>query len=103
MGDSWSVKTEKLKASAKAVEDKTQLFEKEWKKLYSEVSNLKTKQWNGIASDTFNTKIDNYKSNFENVTKILREYANALAKIADDYEKTEEKNNEDAGKLPTGK
>ena len=102
MSNKWSVTTERLVSSANIIEDKTAKYNSEWAKLYTEVQNLKSAQWQGIASDTFNAKLESYKNDFEEMSRILLEYVQHLRTSAENYEKTEEAIKDAASNLNSG-
>jgi WXG100 family type VII secretion target len=102
MAREWKVRTEKLTHSAGVVLDKNTKYEQEWKKLYSEIEQLKSAKWTGVASDEFNRSLESYKPNFEEMGKTLKKYAEALQKIAQNYEKTEDSIKGAAGSLHRG-
>ena len=45
MANSWAVTTERLVSSSNVIEEKTAKYNAEWAKLYSELQNLKSAQW----------------------------------------------------------
>lgn len=102
MGNEWSVTTERLVSSAGVIEEKTAKYNAEWAKLYTELQNLKSSQWQGVASDTFNSKLEGYRNDFEEMSKVLLSYAQYLRTTADNYVKTEESLRDAAGNLHTG-
>ncbi len=102
MANEWAVTTERLVASANVIEEKTANYNSEWAKLYTELQGLKSAQWEGIASDTFNSKVEAYRSGFEEMSKILLSYATYLRNAADNYVKTEEALKDAASGLHTG-
>ena len=102
MADKWAVTTERLVASSNVIEEKTARYNSEWAKLYTELQSLKSAQWQGIASDTFNAKLEAYRNDFEEMAKVLLEYANYLKTAADNYVKTEEAIKDAASNLHTG-
>ena len=102
MANTWAVTTERLVSSAGVIEEKTAKYNSEWAKLYTELQSLKSAQWQGIASDTFNAKLEAYRNDFEEMAKILQEYANYLRTAADNYVKTEESIKDAASSLRTG-
>ena len=102
MANQWSVTTERLVSSANVIEEKTAKYNSEWAKLYTELQSLKSAQWQGIASDTFNAKLEAYRNDFEEMSKVLLEYANYLKTAAENYVKTEEAIKEAASNLHTG-
>ena len=102
MANKWAVTTERLVSSAGVIEEKTAKYNSEWDKLYTELQGLKSTQWQGIASDTFNAKLEAYRNDFEEMAKVLLEYANYLRTAADNYVKTEEAIKDAASNLHTG-
>jgi len=102
MANKWAVTTERLVSSAGVIEEKTAKYNSEWAKLYTELQSLKSAQWQGIASDTFNAKLEAYRNDFEEMSKVLLEYANYLRTAADNYVKTEEAIKDAASNLHTG-
>ena len=102
MANNWAVTTEQLVASSAKLEDKTARYNSEWAKLYTELQSLKSTQWQGIASDTFNSKLEAYRNDFEEMSKVLMEYAQYLKTAADNYVKTEEAIKDAASNLYTG-
>ena len=102
MANEWAVTTERLVSSAGVIEEKTARYNSEWAKLYTEIQNLKSAQWQGIASDTFNAKLEAYRNDFEAMSKVLMNYAAFLRAAADNYAKTEENLRGAASNLHTG-
>lgn len=102
MANEWAVTTERLVSSANVIEEKTAKYNSEWAKLYTEIQSLKSTQWQGIASDTFNSKLEAYKNDFEEMSKILLNYAAYLKNAAENYVKTEEALKDAASGLHTG-
>ncbi len=102
MANTWAVTTERLVTSAGVIEEKTAKYNSEWAKLYTELQSLKSSQWQGIASDTFNAKLEAYRNDFEEMAKVLMEYAEYLRTAADNYVKTEEAIKDAASNLNAG-
>lgn len=102
MANKWAVTTERLVNSAQMIEDKTAKYNSEWAKLYTELQSLKSAQWEGIASDTFNARLEGYRNDFDEMAKVLLEYANYLRTAASNYEKTEEAIKDAASNLNVG-
>lgn len=102
MASEWAVTTERLESSATVIEEKTAKYNTEWEKLYTELQNLRTAQWQGIASETFNSKLDGYKNEFQEMSKVLLSYAEFLRSAASNYKNTEESLKDAAGSLYTG-
>lgn len=102
MAKEWAVTTERLQSSATVIEEKTAKYNTEWAKLYTELQNLKSAQWQGIASETFNDKLEGYRNDFEDMSNVLLSYAAFLRSTATNYEKTEESLKDAASNLYTG-
>lgn len=102
MANKWAVTTERLVSSAGVIEEKTAKYNSEWAKLYTELQSLKSAQWQGIASDTFNAKLEAYRNDLEEMSKILLEYAAYLRTTAENYVKTEEAIKDAASNLHAG-
>jgi len=102
MANEWAVTTERLVTSANVIEEKTARYNSEWAKLYTELQNLKSAQWQGVASDVFNTKLEGYRNDFEEMAKVLMNYVAYLKSAADNYVKTEEALRDAASNLHTG-
>ena len=102
MANQWAVTTENLVSSAGFIEEKTAKYNSEWAKLYTELQSLKSAQWQGIASDTFNAKLEAYRNDFQEMAKVLLEYVNYLRTAADNYVKTEEAIKDAASNLNAG-
>lgn len=102
MATEWAVTTERLETSATVIEEKTAQYNSEWAKLYTELQSLKSAQWQGIASDTFNSKLEAYRNDFEEMSKVLLNYATYLRNAAASYTKVEEALKDAAGSLNTG-
>ena len=102
MGREWEVTTERLESSATVIEEKTARFNTEWEKLYTEVQNLRSAQWRGIASETFNSKLEGYRNDFQEMAQILISYVEFLRDAAKNYKNTEESLRDAAGNLYAG-
>lgn len=102
MANKWAVTTENLVSSAGFIEEKTAKYNSEWAKLYTELQSLKSAQWQGIASDAFNAKLEAYRNDFQEMAKVLLEYVNYLRTAADNYVKTEEAIKDAASNLNAG-
>ena len=102
MANAWSVTTERLVSSAGVIEEKTAKYNSEWAKLYTELQSLKSSQWQGIASDTFNARLEGYRNDFQEMAKVLTAYVTYLREAAENYVKTEEALKDAASNLHTG-
>lgn len=95
----WMVTTESVKQSAERVKDLVAKYETEYQKLYAEVETLRSSKWQGMASDTFNQKLESYRESFVNLKSAMDSYYNFLVEVAAEYEKVEENVRASAGTL----
>lgn len=98
----WTVETERLKQAAEEVNTRITKYNQEWQKLYTEVQNLRSTAWTGTASETFNSKLEGYRDDFEQMAKVLTSFVDFLKTAAAKYENTEEAVKDAAGELNTG-
>lgn len=103
MAREWKVTTEQLVSSANIIEEKVIAYNTEWAKLYQEVQNLKSAQWEGVASDAFNNQLEGFRDDFQELADILTGYVEFLRTAADRYNATEEALRDQASSLSTGR
>ena len=103
MAKEWSVTTERLESSANVIEEKTGTYHTEWEKLYTELQNLRSAKWKGIASDTFNDRLEGYRNDFKEMEDVLKQYAEFLKTAAKNYKTVEEELKNAASNLSVGK
>lgn len=101
-GAIFRVETNDLRNSAQLIEDKTERYDAEWAKIYSEITSLKV-EWQGQSSEQFNKQIEEYRNDFQELAKILRSYTEFLRAAAGKMEKTENAIKDTAGRLFTGR
>ena len=65
MAREWSVTTESVKRSSERIGELVSKYQTEYEKLYTEAQALRSAKWTGIASDTFNKKLEEYKTAIE--------------------------------------
>ena len=75
--------SEELRKSAGVIREKTVLLNSEYMKLYSEIQNLQSRQWQGVASEAYNVKIDGYRFTFEAFERVSMDLVNRLIAFAD--------------------
>lgn len=97
--NAWAVTTEQLTTTSTNIKDETVKFKTAYEQLATEVQGLKSSAWQGTASDTFNSKIDQYQATFQQLETVLNQFADALATKASNYEKTETAIADAAGSL----
>lgn len=84
----FMVKTEEIIKAANVIKEKATRYEAEYKKMYSETANLSV-EWKGQTSTTFNSKLQEYKSKLEEMSKLLETFNTALNQAAKKYEQTD--------------
>ena len=102
MSTEWAVTTERLNDSAAFIEEKAAKYNEEWAKLYAELESLKSSKWKGIASDMFNDRLEGYRADFQEMSKVVEAYAAYLRSAAENYAQTEDSLKEAASSLNAG-
>ncbi|MDD6551563.1 MAG: WXG100 family type VII secretion target [Lachnospiraceae bacterium] len=95
----WKVETEKLTSSASKLSDLIKQFDTEYNHLYTDVEELSSKAWTGVASESFNKKIQQYKETLTKMDKVLQQYVEFLNKSAKSYVTTENNVKDATGNL----
>lgn len=85
----FTVTTERLDDAAAYIKDKTAQYNTDITKLYSESESLTAGAWKGVASDTFRSKLESYRGDFEELKSMLDKFADVLTKQAKNYDTTE--------------
>ena len=67
--------------------------------VFAEAQALRSAKWTGIASDTFNKKLEEYKTAFEELRDVMNNYQEFLKNAAEHYEQVENRLQEEAGNL----
>lgn len=98
----FKVEPDILVRSANVINDKTSRYETEVQNIYTAISDLKM-QWKGQTSEAFNAKLEGYRNDFQELAKVLKEYANFLVQTANKYNATDNKLAGDAQRLSIGK
>ena len=99
MAREWSVTTESVKRSSERIGELVSKYQTEYEKLYTEAQALRSAKWPGIASDTFNKKLEEYKTAFEELRDVMNNYQEFLKNAAEHYEQVENRLQEEAGNL----
>ena len=99
MAREWSVTTESVKRSSERIGELVSKYQTEYEKLYTEAQALRSAKWTGIASDTFNKKLEAYKTAFEELRDVMNNYQEFLKNAAEHYEQVENRLQEEAGNL----
>ena len=99
MAREWSVTTESVKRSSERIGELVSKYQTEYEKLYTEAQALRSAKWTGIASDTFNKKLEGYKTEFEELRDVMNNYQEFLKNAAEHYEQVENRLQEEAGNL----
>lgn len=84
------VTTERLNEAANHIQEKTNSYNSDIQKLYSEANSLTSGAWTGIASDEFRKKLESYRSEFDSLKSNLLQFSDALKEKANNYDKTED-------------
>ena len=103
MAKEWRVETERLESSATVIEEKTANYNSEYNHIYEMVQDLRSEKWQGIASDTFNDRLEGYRNDFQEMENILKDYVQFLRTAAENYKSTEDAVTSEASRLYTGK
>lgn len=99
---SYEVETEKLTSAAEILTDKIESYNTEWGKLYTEVQDLTSTLWQGIASEQFNKQLEGYRNDFQELATTLESFVEFLKTSASGYEGTEDEIRSAASALNTG-
>ena len=99
MAREWSVTTESVKRSSERIGELVSKYQTEYEKLYTEAQALRSAKWTGIASYTFNKKLEEYKTAFEELRDVMNNYQEFLKYAAEHYEQVENRLQEEAGNL----
>ena len=99
MAREWSVTTESVKRSSERIGELVSKYQTEYEKLYTEAQALRSAKWTGIESDTFNKKLEEYKTAFEELRDVMNNYQEFLKNAAEHYEQVENRLQEEAGNL----
>lgn len=102
MSAKFTANTAEIRKSAQTIEDKTQQYNTEWAKIYTEIENLRV-EWEGESSETFNTQLEGYRNDFQELANILNDYAEFLITTATKIEQTEEALKSSASQLSAGR
>lgn len=102
MAKEWNVTTEQLKSSASVIEEKTAEYNTAWGRLYTELENMKGSQWSGVANEAFNARLEGFRNDFQEMSKVLMSYAEYLRTAATNYESAEEAIKAAASRLNIG-
>ena len=102
MAKVFDVTPEELESSANKIEGKCSEFTKSYQTVYTATNDLRVK-YKGQASDTFNTRIEGYRNDFQAVEKALKNYIQFLREHASKMKTTENELKSKAGQLSVGK
>jgi WXG100 family type VII secretion target len=85
---SFMIKTEDVARAIENINNKTQLFSSETKKLYSEVENLAV-TWKGATSASFNAELNEYRNVIDELTSLLSKFIEGVSKANRHYAETD--------------
>ncbi len=97
---SFSVDTADLGKTAQHIKDKTEQYNKDITRLYSELEAMTTTQWKGVASETYRERLNGYKEEFTKLHSLLTTFAESLLTKKANYESTETSIKDAASSLP---
>ena len=101
MATVFDVTPEELETSASKIEGKCGEFTNAYNNIYAATTDLRVK-YKGQASDTFNTRIEGYRNDFQAVEKALQNYVQFLREYASKMKTTESEIMSKAGQLSVG-
>lgn len=89
------VNPQELEAISGRVDEQVARYKSCYDRIYSEVESLST-TWTGEANQAFVTQLRGFQSDFESMQKLLAKYAEFLRVAANNYQRTENINIENA-------
>lgn len=98
----FKVTTEELTASSNLIMDKMGNYNVKWQAIYTEVQNLVGVNWQGDTSEMFNQRLEGYRNDFEEMAKVLSEYASFLSTTAATIAQAEDNLKAQASQLHIG-
>lgn len=98
MSKSINVTPQTLETQSKLVTGKVNEYNKLYERLIDEVQQLSA-NWQGQGNKTYANQITNFRPKFQDLEKVLRNYAEFLIKAAKVYRDTEDNIITNAGKL----
>lgn len=87
MGVKIVVDTQNLLLTSKAVIEKADAYKKLAANLFNEVNNMGS-NWQGKDNVAYVSQINGYKAEFEQLDKLMRQYAEMLQTVDKEYVKT---------------
>ena len=100
-GQRLEVSYEHLRQVASQVDDKADTYKSEYTALYKTVDQLKM-YFDGVEYQQFVANLRNFQNDFQNMEKMMREYAEFLRKAADTYKAEQDRLKGEAARLETG-
>ena len=97
----FSVETDSLTNAANKLEGKVGDYNAQVNRLYLEIQSLRV-EWSGKSSDTFNSKIDSFRNDFDAIANAVLSYVELLRQDASVYEQTEDGLVDNASQLNSG-
>jgi len=99
--NAFDVTPEELESSAAKIEGKCGEFTQAYSSIYTATTDLRVK-YKGEASDTFNSRIEGYRNDFQAVETALKNYILFLRDYASKMKATEGEIKSAAGQLSVG-
>ena len=97
----FNVETEALTNAASKLEGKVGDYNAQVSRLYLEIQSLRV-EWSGKSSDTFNSKIEGFRNDFDAISEAVLAYVEFLKQAAQAYEQEEDALTEGASNLNAG-
>jgi len=95
------VDTSRLDSTATQVDSLADQYEREYGSLFETVRDLQN-AWGGEDNVAFTSQIEGFRDDFQRMTRLMREYASYLRKVADSYRTTQDNIAAKAKTLPQG-
>lgn len=89
MNNSISIDPQGLKKIATNVQNDASKYETEIKEVYRIVEAIKG-SWAGKDSQQYIAKVNSYKTQMENLGKIIQQYGEFIQKVGTEYQKTQD-------------
>ncbi|MCI9169334.1 MAG: WXG100 family type VII secretion target [Lawsonibacter sp.] len=83
------VETSRLDSTASQVDRLADQYESEYNALFGTVKDLQN-AWSGEDNVAFTSQIEGFRDDFQRMTRLMRDYADYLRKVAESYRSTQD-------------
>lgn len=83
------VETGRLDSTASQVDHLADQYESEYNALFGTVKDLQN-AWSGEDNVAFTSQIEGFRDDFQRMTRLMRDYADYLRKVAESYRSTQD-------------